>query len=219
MSFESTASSHRTDSTFHLYLENNNMNRMTLLLALASVVSGCKPDMPYLTHVEEIARSSKCPGGGAVITTGRDWSHDRVLDEREVLERTEICNGLVRDNDGGVVTVNSGRNGLNALISTATSLWAIPDAPTAAFKSVRALTSPPMAGAATAFLNRAKYKAFMWSATALLPHSRDRLMNPLAPWVIRRFLRMGVTAPARSAPREATEESSRSRWAVPSAAI
>ncbi len=96
------------------------MNRMTLLLALASVVSGCKPDMPYLTHVEEIARSPKCPGGGAVITTGRDWSHDRVLDEREVLERTEICNGLVRDNDGGVVTVNSGRNGLNALITTAT---------------------------------------------------------------------------------------------------
>ena len=79
-------------------------------LALAACSEGSKPIS--LTRLTEVASSSKCPAGGVAISTGLDKNNNQTLEESEVTQTSEVCNGKT-PSDG-----DAGTPGLTSLVET-----------------------------------------------------------------------------------------------------
>lgn len=98
-------------------------SRFSVFSLVVSLVTGCAPraEGPTLTRLSEIASSAKCRSGGVLISTGRDWNRDGTLADDEVIQTSEVCNGVTPANGtNGVDGKNgtdgaAGRDGTNGL--------------------------------------------------------------------------------------------------------
>ncbi len=90
------------------------MKRFFLLSLAFLAVVACQPAKPndMLVRVTRISTDATCPAGGLIIATGRDANADGVLDDAEVTQSSELCNG--QDGARGDAGLN-GSNGLNGV--------------------------------------------------------------------------------------------------------
>lgn len=88
------------------------MNRLTwcCVLSLAFVACNNSKTPEPLVRVSEVTSDTKCPAGGLVVATGKDTNANGTLDDAEVTQTQELCNGVAgKDGAAG----SNGANGTN----------------------------------------------------------------------------------------------------------
>lgn len=99
------------------------------ILGLLVVFAGCNPAAPpagSLSRLTEVTTSSRCPSGGVAIAVGVDANANGALDDAEITQTSEVCNGASVAGPAGDAGANgangtngtNGTNGVNALVAT-----------------------------------------------------------------------------------------------------
>ena len=69
--------------------------KMRVVLTACLALMACSGGSPGLSRMTEVSSSTKCPQGGVTLAVGVDKNGNGVLDDAEVTQTTEICNGAV----------------------------------------------------------------------------------------------------------------------------
>ncbi len=93
---------------------------VSCLLAVACNNSGGAPGLSRLT---DVSSDTKCPNGGVKIAVGTDKNGNGTLDDNEVTQTSEVCNGAAGTGQNGIDGMNglpgtAGDAGVNALVAT-----------------------------------------------------------------------------------------------------
>ncbi len=67
--------------------------KRSVFLTACLAFAACNSGGSGLSRLTEVSSSTKCPQGGVQIAVGTDKNNNGVLDDGEVTQQSEICNG------------------------------------------------------------------------------------------------------------------------------